>query len=62
MLLLRLRSERLKIQRSGLIPLLLKRQWDQIITANGLGGFNGDLVRVTEARLVEPNLINNELV
>ena len=43
-------------------PFAIKAVMDQIITANVFGGLNGDLVSVNEARLVEHNVTEYELV
>ena len=43
-------------------PIAVKAVMDQIIAANIFEGLNGDLVSVNEARLVEHNVTDYELV
>ncbi|MBB6446849.1 DUF2922 domain-containing protein [Bacillus benzoevorans] len=43
-------------------PLLVKQVMDQIIAANVFSGTNGDFVSAAEARLVEHNVTDYELV
>ena len=43
-------------------PVAVKLVMDQIVAANVFGGTNGDLVAAAEARLVEHNVTEYELI